>query len=161
MKKLPTANIDSIEMETIGNGKGFSAKVGRLTKLLNMQELGCGVVILEPGEKAWPYHLHYGIEEMFFVLSGEGSIRYDNETYPIKEGDVIHTPTGEGTAHQIINTSSSPLKYLAISSHKSPELCYYPDSGKYGMYAQNSDGSWKTFLTHESSEKQYYDGEEQ
>ncbi len=160
MSKLLIENIDSIEKEKVGNGLNFEAKVGRFGSIFDMMGMGCSVVELKPEKKAWPYHLHYGQEELFVVLSGSGSIRYDGEIYPIKTGDVIYTPTGEGTAHQIINSSGATLQYLALSTSQNPEVCYYPDSGKYGSYAQNSDKSRKVFLAHESSELGYFDGEE-
>lgn len=97
---------------------------------------------------------------MFFVVSGKGIIRFDGTEYPITEGDVIYTPAGENTAHQMINTSDSPLKYLAINSVSNPDICYYPDSGKYGSYNKKDDGSWQSFIAHKSSSTDYFEGEE-
>ena len=160
MKALQRANINTIEKMAVGNGKKFAAKVGRFSALLGMKKLGLGLVELEPGKRAWPYHEHYGMEELFIILEGMGTIRYADAEYPIAEGDVIFTPTGEGTAHQIINTSSEKLVYLAFSSENSPELCFYPDSRKYGAYVQTSEGKSTTFLAHEDSAINYFDGEE-
>ena len=160
MSKLAIKNIQSVETTEIGDGKNFEASLGRFGPLFEMKGMGCSVVELKPGKKAWPYHLHYGQEELFFIITGSGSIRYDNELYPIKSGDVIYTPVGEGTAHQIINSSDGTLQYLALSTRENPELCYYPDSGKYGSYSVNADNSRKAFIAHESSELDYYSGEE-
>ncbi len=157
---LSISNIDSIEMESVGNGSPFEASVGRFTSLFNMKGLGCSSVILRPGKKAWPYHLHYGQEELFVIISGQGTIRYDGEEHSIKSGDVIFTPPGEGTAHQIVNTSKEELKYLAFSTQENPEMCYYPDSGKYASYASDSSGQSKVFIAHESSEVGYFSGED-
>jgi uncharacterized cupin superfamily protein len=38
---------------------------------------------------------------------------------------------GPAYPHQIINTSLAPLKYLSVSTRESPEICEYPDSGKF------------------------------
>ena len=46
----------------------------------------------------WPFHLHYGQEELFVVLAGEGTLRYDDSETPIRTGDVIFAPTGDGSA---------------------------------------------------------------
>lgn len=43
---------------------------------------------------------------------------------------------GPETAHQIVNTSNAELKYLAVSTRLSPEVCDYPDSEKFGVYAE-------------------------
>ena len=157
---LSISNIDSVETELIGNEKQFEATVGRFTSLFNMKGIGCSSIVLEPGKKAWPYHLHYGQEELFIIISGQGTIRYNDEEYPVKSGDVIYTPPGEETAHQIVNTSKEQLKYLALSTKENPEMCYYPDSGKYGTYASDSNGDRKVFIAHESNKTTYYDGED-
>ncbi|MFP6743746.1 MAG: cupin domain-containing protein [Alphaproteobacteria bacterium] len=52
---------------------------------------------------------------MFVILEGIGTLRYDGERHPVRQGDVIFTPTGPGTAHQIINTSDAELRYMALA----------------------------------------------
>ena len=158
--KLSIENVNSIEKQATGDGNIFEANVGRFSSLFNMKGMGCSVVELKPEKKAWPYHLHYGQEELFVILKGTGTIRYDNELYPVKSGDVIHTPPGDGTAHQIINTSNEDLQYLALSTTENPEVCYYPDSGKYGSYSTSKDNTRKVFIAHESSAIDYFNGEE-
>lgn len=153
---LKIINLEDSERAAFGRGEGFSAALVRIGALLGMRKLGCTLVELEPGKRAWPYHLHYGQEELFVILQGEGTLRYDDERHAIREGDVFFTPTGEGTAHQIINTSQARLRYLAMSSMDEPEVCYYPDSGKYGCWSQEGK---VTFLAHQDTRLEYWDGE--
>ncbi len=150
----PMIHVDEIKMDTRPSGDQFGASLGSITSLLGMTKLGCTLVELEPGKRAWPFHLHYGQEELFVVLAGEGTLRYDDDETPIRTGDVIFTPTGEGTAHQIINTSDSQLRYLALSSMEDPEICYYPDSDKYGSYS----GEFM-FMAEQSSRIDYWKDE--
>ncbi len=159
MSKLPKENIHNIKKQIIGDSKNFSARVGRFSPLLKMKQLGCSIVELKPGEKAWPYHCHLGADEMFYIVSGNGTIRYDKQEYPVAQGDVIYTPAGKDTAHQIINTSTETLSYLAIDSYKNPEVCYYPDSEKYGSYTQDKNGDWDNFIAHKEAATEYYSGE--
>ena len=71
---------------------------------------------------------------MFFVLSGTGELRFGDKTYPLRANDVIACPPGgRGAAHQIINTGTIDLRYLAVSTMEYPEICDYPDSGKFGV----------------------------
>ena len=56
-----------------------------------------------------------GRRKLFVVLEGEGTLRYDDEEFPIRSGDMVLTPPGPDTAHQIINTSETKLRYLALS----------------------------------------------
>jgi len=156
----PKVHIDTVKRITVGNGEKFAASIGRIGDHLGMEKIGCTVVELEPGKRAWPHHLHYGQEELFVILEGEGTLRYDDGEFEIRQGEVFFAGTGPGTAHQIVNTSSSKLKYLALSSMEDPELCYYPDSGKYGAYYWHRDEHGVRFLAHEDSAIDYFEGEE-
>ncbi len=48
------------------------------------------------------YHYHRRMTELYYVLSGSGTITLDGETYPIEQGDIVlirpgvwHTSEGE------------------------------------------------------------------
>ena len=151
-------NFADAQRRTFGHGEAFQATTARLGVELGAEQIGCSLVELDPGKRAWPYHLHYAEEEMFVILEGEGTLRYDGERYPLKPGDVIFTPTGPGTAHQIINTSDAPLRYLALSSRADAEVAEYPDSGKIGAYGRHEDGF--AFLAPMSAGVDYFDGED-
>lgn len=156
----PMINVDDIKLNAHSSGEQFGAALGSITNLLGMRKLGCSLVELEPGMRAWPFHLHYGQEELFVVLAGEGTLRYDDNESPIRTGDVIFAPTGERTAHQIINTSERQLRYLALSSMEDPEICYYPDSDKYGSYSGDSSAPGRLkFMAAQSSGIDYWQDE--
>jgi hypothetical protein len=73
---------------------------------------------------------------MFLILDGEGELRFGDRRYPIRRHDVIACPTGGAeVAHQIINTGTSPLRYLALSNVAEVESCEYPDSQKISIVA--------------------------
>jgi uncharacterized cupin superfamily protein len=95
------------------------------------QKLGASFDSLAPGKRVCPYHLHHAQEELFVILEGCGTLRVAGELLPIKAGDVIFIPAGPEYPHQIINTSDAALKYLSISTMEAPEICEYPDSGKF------------------------------
>ena len=98
-------NLAELPLEQYGKGGHFAARLGRVGAKLGTRQIGCTLVVLEPGKRAWPYHLHYAEEELFVVLEGEGTLRYDDGEFPVRAGDVVLTPPGPGTAHQIINTA--------------------------------------------------------
>ena len=153
--KPAIVNFDDAARRTFGHGDAFKATTARLGAELGAEQIGCTLVELEPGKRAWPYHLHYAEEEMFVILEGEGTLRYDGAEHRVRAGDVIYAPTGDGTAHQIVNTSDTALRYLAISSMLDPDICLYPDSGKVGSYA----GSAFRLLVPEDAATDYWDGE--
>jgi uncharacterized cupin superfamily protein len=143
MKRI--VNIADIELQPFPPGMGptgetaerFEARMGRISMGLGAQKLGYNITAVPPGKRAFPLHNHRVNEEMFFVLEGTGEIRIGSERHPIRQGDIIACPPGgPESAHQIINTGSAELRYLAVSSKLTPEICEYPDSNKYGILGE-------------------------
>jgi len=135
MAKKPVINIDRLKYFDFGDGGKFQCKMGPIGPLIGAEKLGYNVTVVPPGKRAFPYHLHHALEEMFYIIDGKGVLRYNDEEFPIKKGDFIACPTGPGTAHQIHNTGKADLKYLALSTKQGPEVCEYPDSGKVAVHA--------------------------
>lgn len=118
------------------------------------RKLGCGVDTLAPGMQSCPYHFHHGQEEMFILLEGHGTLRVAGELLAIEAGDVIFIPCGPEYPHHIVNTSDAELKYLSISTQEQPEVCEYPDSGKFGV-----QGAGAAFMQRRQNKLDYWDGE--
>ncbi|MDE2224718.1 MAG: cupin domain-containing protein [Xanthomonadaceae bacterium] len=114
----------------------YGGRRAELGRLIGARKLGYNVTAIAPGKRAYPHHNHRVNEEMFFVLEGVGEIRIGAETVPVRAGDVIACPPGgPEAAHQLHNTGDAELKVLAVSTAESPEICEYPDSGKFGVLA--------------------------
>jgi uncharacterized cupin superfamily protein len=133
-------NFDAVDFETsdrapLYDGGRSASVIGPRVAGAVARGLGASIDILPPGKRSCPYHLHHAQEEMFVILEGSGTLRVAGEMIPIAAGDVIDIPPGPEYPHQIINTSDAPLKYLSISTQDVPEICEYPDSGKYLAWA--------------------------
>ncbi|MGN6525286.1 MAG: cupin domain-containing protein [Burkholderiaceae bacterium] len=124
-------NFDEAELRQEVREPLYDSRGARLAPGTAARKLGASIDVVAPGKRGCPYHLHHAQEEMFVVLEGRGTLRVAGEMLDIKAGDVIFIPPGREYPHQIINTSDAPLKYLSVSTKDSPELCEYPDSGKY------------------------------
>ncbi len=130
-------NIDQLKLEHFVQGDKFECNGVRIGPLLGAQSLGYSYDIVPPGKRSCPFHSHRGEEEMFFIVKGEVTLRYGDETRKIRAGDVICCPTGgPETAHQIINDSNTELAYLSVSTMLPAEICEYPDSKKVGSFAK-------------------------
>ena len=90
---------------------------------------------LQPGKANYPYHYHTGNEEVFYIISGQGTLKTLEGDKPVSEGDVIAMPANENGAHMLINTSNSPLVYIDIDTASSPEVVVYPESEKIMIMA--------------------------
>jgi uncharacterized cupin superfamily protein len=170
----PILNLADVEFRKVGYGANFpgatdapekfEAQLGDIGRRLGAQKLGYNLTVVPPGKRAFPFHNHRVNEEMFFIIEGEGEVRIGSETYPVKRGDVIaHPPGGPETAHQIVNTSKAELKYLAVSTRLSAEIAEYPDSEKFGVYAELPPADGKPqlfrFIGRAGASLNYYEGE--
>jgi uncharacterized cupin superfamily protein len=167
-------NIDDVEFRAWGHNAGwpvganakehYQAKLGDVGRRLGAQKLGYNLTVVPARKQAFPMHNHRANEEMFFILAGEGEFRIGRERHTIRAGDVICCPPGgPETAHQIINTSDTELKYLAVSTRITPEIAEYPESGKFGVYGEFHDADGKPkpfrFIGRDGNAVDYWDGE--
>lgn len=126
-------NIDEVpEFERlVGEHWGGAFKVLTPAMRPGGGKLGVNCMRVPPGHAAVPFHSHRREDEVFYVLSGRGVLRYGDE--PLRElvaGDCASCPAGTGHAHQLGNPFDEELVYLAIGCHDPDEICEYPDNGK-------------------------------
>jgi uncharacterized cupin superfamily protein len=129
--KKPILNLDEVTFDDIEENGLFTSRRASISDHIGARKLGYNLTVLPPGKVQCPFHNHHGEEEMFFILDGEGELRFGDQRYPIRRHDVICCPTGGAeVAHQIINTGSVDLRYLSLSNLCEIEVCEYPDSQK-------------------------------
>lgn len=92
--------------------------------------LGMVMNRLPPGNVGCPFHWHAHEDEVFYIVSGRGVLRYGDERYEIGPGDCISCPANTKVAHQIANPFAEDLVYLAAGNYEPHEVCGYPDTGK-------------------------------
>jgi uncharacterized cupin superfamily protein len=142
----------------------FASRSGLIGARIGAQKLGYNITAVPPGKRAFPLHNHHGNEEMFFVLSGSGEVRIGADNFPVRTGDFIASPPGgPELAHQIVNTGTDELRYLAVSTMIMPETVEYPDSGKVATYSRQAqpDGTMRVVrqIGRPESSIDYWDGE--
>ncbi len=132
MSERPIVNIADLDMKPSRHGSRFESAAGRIGGRIGMKNLGAQYIVVPPGKTGFPFHSHRNNEELFIILEGEGTFRKGPESWPVRAGDVISAVAGDAsTAHQLINTGSVDLRYYAISTRNDPDICEYPDSGKF------------------------------
>jgi uncharacterized cupin superfamily protein len=112
------------------------------------------LVRLPPGAKNFPFHDHATEWEFYLIVSGTGKIRAGRLTRSLRPGDCILNPPGE--PHQIINSGKADLLYYVIANNSSADFYHYPDSKKWGFWAESPEREKLFRMT----EVDYFDGEE-
>jgi uncharacterized cupin superfamily protein len=161
MSDRPIANLDEVEFDDVEENGRYTSRRARFSRSIGARDLGYNLTVLPPGKAQCPFHNHRGEEEMFLVLEGAGTLRFGEREYPIRPRDVIACPTGgPEVAHQIINTGTVDLVYLAVSTTRDLEACEYPDSGKVLVSSRTPDSARLGLLFRKHEAVDYYDGEE-
>jgi len=141
----------------------YDARMAAIGQQLGARRLGYNITAIPPGKRAFPLHSHRENEEMFLVLAGSGEIRIGEGRHAIKTGDIIAcVHGGPETAHQIINTGTEELRFLAVSTKISPEICDYPRTGSFAVLAQYPDAAAPAvymFKGKKENSDDYWEGE--
>jgi uncharacterized cupin superfamily protein len=106
-------------------------------KAAGAKELGASVHELLPGSTGFHLHAHYGMEELFVVLSGRPTLRTGTGEEELAPGDIVSMPRGIEGLHTFTNTTGEPARVLAISTMPTPEVIVYPELGKFAVATRN------------------------
>jgi len=156
----PLMNLEEVEFDDVEENGIYTSRRGQISDLIGAQKLGYNLTELPPGKAQCPFHCHHGEEEMFLILEGEGELRFGDQRYPLRKHDVIACPPGgPDVAHQIINTGTTTLRYLSLSSLVEVDTCEYPDSGKILVVAGERGARSIRKMFRAESSVDYYDRE--
>lgn len=156
-------NVFASEWDQSNDRPGFSWNRIRLGKRLGGRLLGASIYELAPGEKSFPFHLHDANEELLLVLEGEVVLRAADGEHPMVPGDAELFQRGPSGAHQVINRSDEPVRFVIFSTMIEPEIAEYPDSGNIGVLAGENPGADEpptlARILDGSAERDYHAGE--
>ena len=156
----PIMNLDDAVFDDVEDNGRYTSRRASIARHIGARDLGYNLTVLPPGKVQCPFHSHHGEEEMFLILDGIGELRFGAQRYPIRRHDVIACPTGGAeVAHQIVNTGTTDLRYLALSTRSALDSCEYPDSGKVSIRADRAGEPGLHLMVHRDADVDYYDGE--
>jgi uncharacterized cupin superfamily protein len=104
-----------------------------VAKNAGAEALGASVHELLPGSTGFNLHAHYGMEELFVVLSGRPTLRTGDGEEQLEPGDVVSMLPGLRGLHTFTNPTDEPARVLAISNKVEPEVVVYPELGKVAV----------------------------
>ena len=154
-------DILSSDFDEHGQQDGFRWHGTSLGLAAGSERLGASIYELPPGQATSPYHYHLANEELLIVLRGRPHLRAPAGWRELQEGEVVAFPVGERGAHQLLNRSDEPTRFLMVSEMRDPEVVLYPDSGKVGPreYAPGSGRGGMRVNFRSGEAVDYWDGE--
>lgn len=159
----PIINLADAQHHSGASGGHFAYDMAELARAVGARAIGANVTRVPPGKAAFPLHHHRANEEHFFVLGGTGVLRVGEDTWPVRPHDyIVSLPGGPELAHQLVNTGSEDLVYLAVSTSVMPEVVGYPDSAKTGVRVSVEMTPEARFLVNDAGKNAvgYWDGED-
>jgi uncharacterized cupin superfamily protein len=111
--------------------EGFLHRRARVHHQVGAQLLACSVYELPPGQRVFPYHLHWNNEELLIVVSGTPTLRAPDGERELSVGDVVAFPEGDAGAHGISNRSDGTARVAIFATRRHGSVSY-PDSVKLG-----------------------------
>jgi uncharacterized cupin superfamily protein len=101
--------------------------------------MGATLHELAPGSPSIRMHMHYGAEEMFFVLSGRPTFRNQEGEEELAPGDFVFCPEGRAGLHEFTNRTDEPARILAMSAGGFPDVVAYPEHGYAWVATRDPD----------------------
>ncbi len=101
--------------------------------------MGATLYELRPGSHGDKLHMHFGAEEMFFVLSGRPLFRNQQGEEMLDPGDFVFCPEGRAGLHTFSNPTDEPAQILAISAGSFPDVVAYPEDGYAWVATRDPD----------------------
>jgi len=101
--------------------------------------MGATLYELAPGSPGDRMHMHFGAEEMFFVLSGRPLFRNPQGTESLAPGAFVFCPEGRAGLHTFSNPAEEPARLLALSAGSFPDVVAYPEHGYAWVATRDPD----------------------
>jgi uncharacterized cupin superfamily protein len=101
----------------------------------------CGATLheLAPGTPESRIHMHFGAEEMFFVVSGRPVLRTREGSETLEPGDYVFCPEGRAGLHTFSNPGDEPAHILGMSAGGFPDVVAYPEHGYAWVATRDPD----------------------
>ena len=133
-------NIDEVAWDALRGRKGYAMQAKDIDPLIGALKLGYQLIRLPEGQSICPLHFHHFAEELFYIVTGDCTLRTSRGDWPAREGDFIAFPPGPSGAHKLVNESGDECVLLALGEQLAHDVCEYPDSGKINVSAKRDTG---------------------
>lgn len=137
MRKVNTKNLEELKWSSpkgkfSGSGIQVSEALGRKPQSTDLRErhpFDIEIATIPAGKAPYPYHSHSMQWEFYHVISGKGTVRHEDGTTAIEQGDAFIFEPGQ--PHQLIADAGGDLVVYVVADNPIGESGYYPDSDKW------------------------------
>jgi uncharacterized cupin superfamily protein len=98
----------------------------RLGALFGLGNFGVNLTDLAPGTCSALAHHHTKQDEFVYVIDGTLVLLLDGEEFTLKAGDCYGFKAGNGVAHQLVNRSDAPARYIEVGDRSAGDDVEYP-----------------------------------
>lgn len=141
-KALPALEIPPRLKKSVYPEPFASLMNGRIKRQLGeyfgIQKFGVNLTEIEPGGQSALLHKHSKQEEFVYILEGTPTLVLEAEEIQLSPGDCAGF-TPNGSAHMLVNRSSSRVLYLEVGDREQGDEGTYP---KDDLKAVMKDGKW-------------------
>ena len=138
----PVATLSALPLTRKDRRPGQGSDEANVSRALGLKRLGASYFEVRPGEAAFPYHVHYGEDELIYIIAGEGTYRFGDREFAVRAGDMLGAPAGGlEYAHQLTNTGTTTLKYFCVSDLPPVNVGELPEVGELVINVRNPDGT--------------------
>lgn len=109
------ANMAKINIYNIGGAVIKDNEIYQLQDNTELKNLIVSSTDLKPLQSTRG-HKHPGQEEVYFFVSGQGTMELDQETFPVSAGDVVLI--SDGAFHRVHNPNHTNLYFVCVFDGK-------------------------------------------
>ena len=123
-------SLDEVEFDDVEENGIFTSSRAAIDDHIGARNLDYKLTVLPPGKVQCPFHCRHGKRKCSSSLSVRASSASARSAF--RSAGTTSSPATRrpGGAHQIINTGTTTMRYLSLSTLVEVEACEYPDSGK-------------------------------
>jgi len=129
---MPKINLDAIPQTNATSypplyaGEVQGRWYRRLAPVTGLTDFGVSHCVLKPGAWSGQRHWHGGEDEFLVMLEGQAVLIDDHGRTPLKPGDCVAYPKGDGNAHHVVNESDRDCVFVVVGKPSDTD-CHYPD----------------------------------
>jgi mannose-6-phosphate isomerase-like protein (cupin superfamily) len=117
-------HLDACLVGQMAGGRGEQVKL--INTSLGTEKIDVHLNRLAPGGPRGKVHHHTHADNVYIVKRGEGTLTVEDESYVVRENDVVYIPAG--TRHSLSNLGTEPFEIFEIYAPAGRQFDFMEDA---------------------------------